>query len=297
MKVRTHKNKVKKNKQGKYAPLKQKKQSKDTSYFKNKKLIFIIIIFSFISSLFFLSKSNTGSCFFSKISNLNSQLLTASGLSVKKISIIGNGRTSIAVIKKTIAPVDNISMFSLNLESLKNKIEALPWVQHVSVQRLFPSTLKINIQERKPLALWQKQNQLLLIDLSGCPIPISNIKAFRNLPLVVGANANKKASSLLDILSKTVYLKNLVKSASLIYNRRWNLNLSNGGIVQLPEHNWESAISNLETLNKKSKLLDKNLELIDMRIPPQIILRLKSETAKRYKNINSPSLKKRPRSG
>jgi|GEM_PF-1053278 len=299
MRQKTHKGTAKRNSRVKYHSFKQKKQPTNNQTLLRKKLFFLITSLLVLSlGLFLFFQSTTGISLHSKIRTFNASLLTASGLTVKNISITGNNRTLSSALKKILPPLcKETSMFSLDIENIKNKIENMPWTDSVSIQRIFPNTLKVFLKEKVPLALWQDKNQLFLIDTSGYKIALKNITAFKDLPLVVGRKANTNAPCLIAVLEKTAYLKNLVRSSSFIYNRRWNLNLSNGGIIQLPEKGWKKAITNLEELHKKSNLLNKDLELIDMRVPPQIILRLKSDLAKRYKIINSPSLKKRPRSG
>ena len=48
--------------------------------------------------------------------------------------------------------------FSLNVKKLKQALESLPWVAKVSLQRHWPSTLGITIEEQKPLARWEKNS-------------------------------------------------------------------------------------------------------------------------------------------
>ncbi len=273
---------------------KQKKQPFWIRSLLNPKIFSLLLFFL---GLIWLSQSNSEQYFFLQARSFGETSLKISGLVVKNISIIGANKTSILALKKILSSSKHYpSIFSINVEALKNKIEKFPWVQQVSVKRRWPNTLIISLIEKKALALWQNNSKLTLIDTKGTQIAVRNLKPFKHFPLVVGKNANKKAFYLFETLSKTPYLRKLVKSASFIYNRRWNLNLSTGIVVQLPEANWAEAIISLEDLNKKSKLLKKDIKFVDMRVPPQIVLRLKSETAKRYKTINSPSLKKRPRS-
>ncbi|NOX08970.1 MAG: cell division protein FtsQ/DivIB [Gammaproteobacteria bacterium] len=46
------------------------------------------------------------------------------------------------------------SFFSVDVDSLKERIEALPWVARVSVRRIWPDSLLIQVQEHHALARW-----------------------------------------------------------------------------------------------------------------------------------------------
>src|SRR3546814_21045357 len=68
-------------------------------------------------------------------------------------------------------------------------LEALPWVASASVERQLPGTVYIRLTERAPLALWQDQGVIQVIDRDGAVIPGVEPRRFAHLPLVVGPDA------------------------------------------------------------------------------------------------------------
>jgi cell division protein FtsQ len=46
------------------------------------------------------------------------------------------------------------NFFSVNLESLRQSLEQLPWVRHAEVRRQWPSRIEVNIEEHVPVAVW-----------------------------------------------------------------------------------------------------------------------------------------------
>jgi cell division septal protein FtsQ len=60
--------------------------------------------------------------------------------------------TDEAVLRRTSIPIGK-SLFSLELEPIRNDVERDPWVQKAHVYRRFPSTLVIYVEEVKPLLL------------------------------------------------------------------------------------------------------------------------------------------------
>jgi cell division protein FtsQ len=56
-------------------------------------------------------------------------------------------------------------------------------------------------------------------------------------------------------------------------NRRWDLRLKDGGIVQLPAVGEEEALMQLEQLDQRSRILDLGLARIDLRNPDVVAVR------------------------
>ena len=46
------------------------------------------------------------------------------------------------------------NFFSINLESVRQSLEQLPWVRHAEVRRQWPSSLEVSIEEQVPVAFW-----------------------------------------------------------------------------------------------------------------------------------------------
>lgn len=46
-------------------------------------------------------------------------------------------------------------LFSINLQQVQQKINALDWVKTSELRRVWPDTLKLHVEERVPVAMWQ----------------------------------------------------------------------------------------------------------------------------------------------
>jgi cell division protein FtsQ len=64
-----------------------------------------------------------------------------------------------------------------------------------------------------------------------------------------------------------------VTAATLIGKRRWNLLLKGGIKIRLPEKDPHKAWQHLAHLNAKHKLLARDVNMIDMRIPHRLLIR------------------------
>ena len=93
----------------------------------------------------------------------------------------------------------------------------------------------MKIVERRPMALWQREKKLSLIDDEGVLITSQELRRFAHLLVVVGKNAPAHAASLIEILAKEPNLKKRVTAAVRVGDRRWNVQMDNGIYVRLPE--------------------------------------------------------------
>ena len=62
-------------------------------------------------------------------------------------------------------------------------------------------------------------------------------------------------------------------AAVYVGKRRWNLRFDNGLDVKLPEEAPEQAWQRLAQLQRQYGVLDKDVSVIDLRLPDQIVLR------------------------
>ncbi len=46
------------------------------------------------------------------------------------------------------------NFFSVNLETVRNTLESLPWVRRVEVRRVWPARLEVKVEEHRPAARW-----------------------------------------------------------------------------------------------------------------------------------------------
>jgi cell division protein FtsQ len=114
-----------------------------------------------------------------------------------------------------------------------------------------------------------------LVDRDG-QIVGDQIDDYANLPLTVGERAPDHAAELVGLLEAEPSLKSRVKAAIWVGDRRWNLMLDrtpDGIEIRLPEDEPESALHDLARLDAEQSLLERQLSVIDMRLPDRLVLR------------------------
>jgi cell division protein FtsQ len=64
--------------------------------------------------------------------------------------------------------------------------------------------------------------------------------------------------------------------ADYVGERRWNVTFDNGIVVKLPEENPELAWRVLGTLEKRDRILERRIAIIDLRLPDRMFVELPS---------------------
>jgi len=168
-------------------------------------------------------------------------------------------------------------IFAINLEVVRKNLEDKPWVKAALVERRLPDNLYIAILEREPIAIWQFQQKLYLVDEDGTRITNQNIEKFSSLLHVVGVDANIYAKNLIEDLAKHAGLAKRVVSAVRYGQRRWNLNLEQNITVKMPEDGFDKAYDYLASLNQKDKLFGQNYKSLDLRDPQKYYINQEEE--------------------
>ncbi len=195
------------------------------------------------------------------------------GLRVRDIVIEGRANTPEPLLRAALGVNKGDPMLGFSLEQARQRIETLSWIEHATVERRLPDTIVVNIQERRPFAIWQNDGKFVLIDRSGQVVAHQDVASFRGLPLVVGAGAPPSAATLLDALTARPTLQQRVVAVVRVGERRWNLRMNNGADVMLPEGHEIVALDRLMQLQQDHDLLDRPLVAIDMRLPDRLVLR------------------------
>jgi cell division protein FtsQ len=203
----------------------------------------------------------------------------ALGFQIKAVTISGLKSLTTAEILRDgdIGPRNSLLM--LDATALRDRLKANPLVLDVSVRKLFPSDLHINVQERDAVALWQKDGQLSLIAADGVPIDKVRDDRFNGLPFVVGDGANDRLGEFQALLAAAGDLRDKVKAGVLVGQRRWTLHMDNGVEVELPELDAIGTLKRLADIERQSRILEKDVVSIDLRIPGRVTARLTEDAA------------------
>jgi cell division protein FtsQ len=201
------------------------------------------------------------------------------GLRLDAITISGVRELTAKEVLAAAGINDRTSLLMLDAHALRDRLKTLPLVQDVDVRKLYPNRLMIDIVERKPYALWQKDGQVVIVANDGTVIDTLRDRRFADLPFVVGPGANEHIGEFLQILDAAGDLRRDVRAGIYVSQRRWDLKLDTGLVVKLPENDPAGAVAALARLQREARILDKALLSVDLRLPGKMTARLTEEAA------------------
>jgi cell division protein FtsQ len=198
----------------------------------------------------------------------------AFGFGIKAITISGARELHETDILTAAGVGPRNSLLFLDVSDVRDRLKMIPLVKDVSVAKLFPNRLLIEIEERQPYALWQHDGAVRIVASDGTPIDDLTDPHFTDLPLVVGTGANARLPEFMAILDAMGDLRSRVRAGMLVAERRWTLKMTNGVDVELPEAGPAQGIPALVRAQADGRLLDKDVVAIDLRDPQRIVVRL-----------------------
>jgi len=242
---------------------------KKTSIFKNKLFWLGILTLVFIGTILYF-------------------LIFSSFFQIKEIEIYGNEKVPAEELQKEIGllilkkfwKISSRSIFLASLNKIKeNLFEKFPQIANLNLKRKFPNFLILEIEERKPEAVWCSNSFCFFIDeegiifeeISEIPLNYLKIKELREKKLELGEKVLEK--EILDSIKtiETKFKENLkidIEEFIIASEERLNVKTFEGWEIYFnlkEDINWQ--ITKLGLVLEKEIPLEKrgNLEYIDLR--------------------------------
>lgn len=195
------------------------------------------------------------------------------GFGINQINISGQSLTNEATILAALGLNPGTSTVTFDAETALARIEAIPSVKSAAIRKNYPGELIVTIEEKVPMARWRFGDATYLVDEFGQPVAVDD-GSFRELPLVVGEGAADDAIVMVRTLDRYPAITRELAALSRIGDRRWDLIFYSGLRVQLPENGVAQALQQLDMYQSSDQLLDRDVTVIDMRVPGMVALQL-----------------------
>jgi len=188
-------------------------------------------------------------------------------------------RVSAEQLRSSLAPLVSASFFTVNLQDLQNAALRKPWVAAANVQKKWPDTVTVTVEEFVPLAHWNKGS---LVSTRKNIFSAPDADGIQGLPWLYGPNGRLE-----QVLDQWELFNSMLGSAGLevvvleLHERgSWSMQVSNGTQVQLGRNN---TVERLERLMGGWRNLMKDQDLpplsIDLRYTNGFAVRWPDEAA------------------
>jgi cell division protein FtsQ len=208
-------------------------------------------------------------------------MTTALGFAVSEIEIIGHKNTSEVAVFEALELDGFTSLATLDLREAREALSHLPWVETVSVRKVYPGKLEVTVSEKDAFAIWQTGETLSLIERDGTVIGAYGGSGFNSLPLVVGPGAATAAAPFMELLSSYPAISAQIKALIHVGERRWDVRLANGVTVKLPANAPEKAIERLLAMDAETGLLGRDIASVDLRLEERTVVALTENSVER----------------
>lgn len=227
--------------------------------------------------ILFLSTGVYGTIVGGHTADVTSAVTSRVGFAISEVNVSGHKETSEIDVLGELGLDGSTSLIGFDTDAARERLIALPWVASAEITKAYPNSLNVKISERKAFAIWQHDEELSLIEEDGNVIVPFAHPEYSTLPLVTGVGAEREAKLLVPAVAAIPELKSRVKAQMLIAGRRWDVRLDNGVTIQLPEGDPADALAKLAEVDSATGLLSKDIELVDMRLPDRMVVRLTQE--------------------
>ena len=197
---------------------------------------------------------------------------TAAGFGIGRIGITGQTLVSEQQIVLALGLDPRASTLNFDIEAARARIEGLAAIETATVRKIYPDHIAVAVTEKLPVARWRVDGVTFLVDADGEQIG-EDRGAYGELPLIVGDGAADDALVMIMALTQFETLNVDLVALSRIGDRRWDLIYETGLRVQLPEAGVGPALKQLETLQSRYALLDRDVTVIDLRVPGLVALK------------------------
>lgn len=202
-------------------------------------------------------------------------LAAKAGFQVQRVEVTGMERVDQLKVYQLVLAEKDRAMPLVDIDKVRADLLQYGWIKDARVARRLPDTLAVEIIERKPTAIWQRDGKYSLIDADG--IVLANVRPGEggDLPTLNGNDANQQTVALNALLDKASALKSQVSGATWVGNRRWDLQFQTGETLALPEGEAEAAraLLNFARMDGVHRLLGRDLIHFDMRDPDRAYFR------------------------
>lgn len=175
-----------------------------------------------------------------------------------------------ALVKNAVATEVQRGFFEMQISVMRDKLLNVPWVIGAQVQRKWPDTVILKVQERQPLAIFAGKG---IVDTTGKlffpPLTDEARQKIQELPEFIGSEAalQSMVEMYLLILAKIKPLGLAVKRLTIMSDHGWQAMLDNGVTIMLGQNELEERLTRfvLAYNDHKSGLKNGNVRVIDLR--------------------------------
>ncbi len=207
------------------------------------------------------------------------------GFDISKILVQGDTqRNNVATLRANVLPRLSGNFFSLDLAQARATFEQMPWVRAAVVQRQFPNTLRVVLQEHQPVAFFGLEGDSRLVNNFGEVFTANSGEVVEEMPRLSGSES--EAFRLLEVLGLArqvlARLDFEVEQLELSPSGAWRVWTNDGALIELGRGDVKQMVARLESFTRSLPFAAAQMrrqaidfEYADLRYPQGFALKLR----------------------
>lgn len=184
------------------------------------------------------------------------------------------------------------NFFLIDLQSVREAFENVPWVRRATVRRIWPDSLHVTLEEHRAFAIW---NSTGLMNTHGEPFAanLDEAEEERALPRLSGPAGTERLvlERYLEMVQALKPLKLLPEQLDLSARRAWSARLSDGSTLLLGRDQGISIPERLavwvEVYPKVAERIGQRAHTVDLRYPNGFAIRPVSAVAESSREVHA----------
>ena len=180
---------------------------------------------------------------------------------------------------------------ALKAQALREKIEGIRKVKKAFVKFSTDGLVIVNVIERTEAVVFFNNNLYEVLDSNGVILSIKqNYEGISSFPLIVGKDASKNISALLEIVNEIGSYQSEVLYYEWVGERRWDIHMKSELVFKLPENNLNRGLKVMRMFLRETNKLSKTVVSIDLRNIDKPIIRFRKVPPIEYIGTNTRRL-------
>ncbi len=181
-----------------------------------------------------------------------------------------------------------VSSFRLDLLEMRAAMEAFDAVERADLRVMPGGVLEVRVTERVPAVVWRSPAGWELLDAGGHRIAmLRRPEARADLPQIAGEGADAAVPEALALIATAAALGDKLRGLERIGERRWDVVLTRGPRILLPEAGAVTALERALALARAGDLLERDVATLDLRHAQRPVLRLNPDAMEELRRIRA----------
>ena len=188
---------------------------------------------------------------------------------IKKIVFLNNSILKKEDLLNKLDFLFNKNLLFADKKKIIRSLSEFDLISSAKIKKIYPSKLRITIQEKQIIALIFKDNKKFYMSEDGNLIKYFSAEYYNGLPNIFG-NADQ-FYAFYNSLIKANFDISEIDSYYYFESNRWDVLMKNKDLIKLPGLNYQQSMTNYKKIKDDLKFV--NYKIFDYRIADQLILK------------------------